>query len=230
MLWKQVPTVLIGLLGCTTVMATQELEVDYLTGDRRLACEAILCMSSSQRPSECNASLRRYFSIKHKKAWKTRNARRNFLKLCPESNANPSMVTLVDTIVNAAGNCTAEALNNSTRYQGGILRAHRVRYDDDSSWHRYRYEYYYEPTVERDNQLPSYCKAYFDHEYTDFSKAGITPVYIGKKGEGGFWAEWQQRDAAQVKYEAEAQRRAKIAEETKAMCTTSAGYNRCQWP
>ena len=30
---------------------------DELTGDTKLACEAILCLSSSERPSECSASL-----------------------------------------------------------------------------------------------------------------------------------------------------------------------------
>ena len=38
-----------------------------LTGDTGLACEAILCLSSSERPSECARSLQRYFSINHKR-------------------------------------------------------------------------------------------------------------------------------------------------------------------
>ncbi|WP_265177498.1 TrbM/KikA/MpfK family conjugal transfer protein, partial [Campylobacter coli] len=56
---------------------------DILTGDTKLACEAILCLSSGTRPSECSSSLARYFSIKFKKPWKTINARRAFLNLCP---------------------------------------------------------------------------------------------------------------------------------------------------
>ncbi|WP_269902395.1 TrbM/KikA/MpfK family conjugal transfer protein, partial [Campylobacter coli] len=36
---------------------------DILTGDTKLACEAILCLSSGTRPSECSSSLARYFSI-----------------------------------------------------------------------------------------------------------------------------------------------------------------------
>ena len=39
---------------------------DELTGDTKLACEAILCLSSSERPSECSASLSKYFSIRAK--------------------------------------------------------------------------------------------------------------------------------------------------------------------
>ena len=53
---------------------------DVLTGDTRLACEAILCLSSGDRPSECASSIRRYFSIRHKKLGNTIKARRNFLK------------------------------------------------------------------------------------------------------------------------------------------------------
>lgn len=55
-----------------------------LTGDTRLACEAILCLAAPSKPSECNDSLKKYFSIKHKKAKDTTKARQNFLNLCPK--------------------------------------------------------------------------------------------------------------------------------------------------
>ena len=56
---------------------------DLLTGDTKLACEAILCLSSGTRPSECNPSLQRYFSIHHKKPHKTIQARENFFEPLP---------------------------------------------------------------------------------------------------------------------------------------------------
>lgn len=56
---------------------------DVLTGDVRLACEATLCLASGERPDECTPSLKRYFSIKHKRWRKTHKARQDFLKLCP---------------------------------------------------------------------------------------------------------------------------------------------------
>lgn len=59
---------------------------DELTGDIRLACEALLCLSSSERPNECAPSLSRYFSISAKKWKDTVKKRRNFLNLCPTSN------------------------------------------------------------------------------------------------------------------------------------------------
>lgn len=55
-----------------------------ITGDAKLACEAILCLSSPNKPKECNPALKRYYSITHKKAHKQAKARENFLKLCPK--------------------------------------------------------------------------------------------------------------------------------------------------
>ena len=56
------------------------------TGDTRLACEAVLCLASGTRPSECAPSLNRYFSISARKLKDTIKKRANFLKLCPASN------------------------------------------------------------------------------------------------------------------------------------------------
>ena len=61
-----------------------------LSGDARIACEVMLCLSSPQRPSECNDALRKYFSIKYKKWSKTNRARRRFLNLCPLHNESSS--------------------------------------------------------------------------------------------------------------------------------------------
>ncbi|WP_448949341.1 TrbM/KikA/MpfK family conjugal transfer protein [Lautropia mirabilis] len=61
---------------------------NLLEGDIRLACEAVLCLSSSKGldAKECRPSLKRYFKIKLKRSWRTHKARKNFLKLCPLSN------------------------------------------------------------------------------------------------------------------------------------------------
>jgi hypothetical protein len=54
-----------------------------LTGDTRSACEAILCLASPTRPTECAAAIARYFSISLKRFSQTVRARRSFLQLCP---------------------------------------------------------------------------------------------------------------------------------------------------
>ena len=38
-------------------------QAEELTGDTKLACEALLCLSSGTRPGECNESIKKYFSI-----------------------------------------------------------------------------------------------------------------------------------------------------------------------
>ena len=68
-----------------------------LSGDTRIACEAMLCLSSPQRPSECNDALRKYFSIKFKKWSKTNRARRRFLNLCPLHNEPSSTQMMINS-------------------------------------------------------------------------------------------------------------------------------------
>ncbi len=87
---------------------------DLLTGDTKLACEAILCLSSGTRPSECNPSLKRYFSIHHKKPHKTISARLDFLNLCPTSG-EPGIKELNRALANGAGRCDAKELNRVMR-------------------------------------------------------------------------------------------------------------------
>ncbi|WP_232322150.1 TrbM/KikA/MpfK family conjugal transfer protein [Methylomonas lenta] len=55
----------------------------WLTGDRKLACEAILCLASNRQPDECQESLNRYFGIDFDDMSDTATARANFLNQCP---------------------------------------------------------------------------------------------------------------------------------------------------
>mgnify|MGYP000658965079 CR=1 FL=1 len=67
--------------------------------EERLACEAIMCLSSpGSSPAQCHPSLRKYFSIKFKHGHDTLNARRNFLKKCPVSN-NKEVSGMIDSVV-----------------------------------------------------------------------------------------------------------------------------------
>ncbi len=62
-------------------------DVPVFTGDVKLACEAVLCLSSGTRPSECAPALSRYFGI-NKKFWSdTVNARKNFCMKKRESKS-----------------------------------------------------------------------------------------------------------------------------------------------
>lgn len=81
-----------------------------LTGDVKLACEALLCLSSGVRPGECAASLARYFGISYRLMSDTIRARVNFLQLCPIDD-NQDVAGLVEAIGYGAGFCDAEYLN-----------------------------------------------------------------------------------------------------------------------
>lgn len=159
------------------VLAENNTSPDLLTGDVRLACEAILCLSSGDRPSECAPSIQRYFSIKHKKLKDTLNARRNFLNLCP-SGKEQGMNRLVNTLVNGAGRCDATELNRMMRrsYQERICK--RINRESDSC---YTVTKYY---ISRDK--PSYCTEYFNHEWTT---TGEKVRFIGTEKQGGKWVD-----------------------------------------
>jgi hypothetical protein len=91
-----------------------------LTGSTKLACEAILCLSTGSPPGECSPSLKRYFSIDLKKFKDTIKERGKFLNLCPSADSSGDMRSLVKAIARGAGRCDAASLN---RTQGGGIFA-----------------------------------------------------------------------------------------------------------
>lgn len=52
-----------GITCLSVITLSNVLADDVLTGDTKLACEAILCLSSETRPAECGPSLAKYFAI-----------------------------------------------------------------------------------------------------------------------------------------------------------------------
>lgn len=174
-----------NLLAVTAVSATffapmaAHADDNVLGGDVGLACEAILCLSSAERPSECAKSLRRYFSIKLKKPHRTIQARKNFLNLCPTSK-EPNMPQLVNALANGAGRCDAAELNRvmTQTYRVQVCPKYRIsREYDGCKWETRSYVR---------NAKPSYCSAYFDHEWTT---AGDKIRFVGKEKQGGRWVD-----------------------------------------
>ena len=84
---------------------------NVLTGDTKLACEAILCLSTGSRPTECSPSIAKYRSIKHKKLKDTTKARRNFLAMCPTGSNDPQLESLLDLHSVSAQYCDPAMLN-----------------------------------------------------------------------------------------------------------------------
>jgi hypothetical protein len=171
------------------LLATQAQAQEELTGDVKFACEALLCLSSGTRPSECSPSLNRYFSIKKKKWSDTVEARLDFLRLCPASDSDDQMSSLTNAIAHGAGRCDADYLNSSLRRMVTVYEC--TSYDRGQRKYRTtRSEA--NPDGEDcqtreiaviDNTLPSYCVVYQGHGYT----YQIDVEYVGDTMDGGRW-------------------------------------------
>lgn len=148
-----------------------------LTGDVRLACEAILCLATGSPPNECAPSLRRYFSISFRSFSKTIRGRKSFLNLCPSANYDPQMTALLDAQVKGAGRCDAKSLN--------VMLVESRGNDGDTVI---------------GNRMPKYCEIYTNHEFTDF--AGRVARYVGTPGRDGFWVEAEEYESALARYTA----------------------------
>lgn len=147
---------------------------ELFTGDVRLACEAILCLSSGSRPSECAPSIQKYFSITARKLSNTIKKRKSFLNLCPAATQDEKMAALVDAITNGAGRCDYASLNSTLR----VWSSH----EDGAGY--------------ISDTLPSYCTTYNSNAYTDIK----APRYVGTPERGGYWIEADKYETALFEY------------------------------
>lgn len=165
-----------GALAVSAVTMTMPASAqDVLTGDTRLACEALLCLASGTRPTECAPSISKYFSISYRRFTDTLKGRLNFLKLCPVSSQSPEMQSFVNAIAYGAGRCDAESLNAQMMVQGAEGT-----------------------TIYISSQLPDYCMAYIGNQYSNLG--GTTPKYVGTPERGGYWVAASDYDAALAAY------------------------------
>jgi hypothetical protein len=162
------------VLGNTAAPANAQGTV--LEGVTRLACEAILCLSTSVVPGECTPSLSYYFGIIKKTMSGTISARLDFLNLCPVASLSPEMQSLVSAISSGAGQCDTASLN-------------QVRYYDYQTGKSYV-----------SNRYPANCSAYYSHSYTDFMSSVGLPKYVGLPERGGYWVEQKDYYVALTEY------------------------------
>lgn len=174
---------LIGALG-GTAHAQSTPGTDLLTGDTRLACEAVLCLSSGLQPSECAASLARYFGIqifnRGSLDWgATVDARRSFLNMCPAASAD-GMTDRINAIAQGAGKCDPEYLNQA--YARTAYRWRQQGYSGGGNDQMPAYEVHPIATVSP-NTLPGYCVTYTEHAWT----YELAVKYVGDPLHGGKW-------------------------------------------
>lgn len=156
--------ILIPLMMLCTSMGIQ---AEEFTGDVKLACEAVLCLSSGSAPSQCSPSLSRYFSISHRKLSDTIQGRINFLNLCPTASYDSNMQKLINDIGHGAGRCDPNSLNSTLRYNYGC--------SDNGC------------DTQIANTLPDYCTSYVNNGYTDLKRTQAQ--YVGIPERGGYWVE-----------------------------------------
>lgn len=157
---------LTGLLAAT-VTPTVYAE-DMLTGKVKLACEAILCLSTGSPPGECSPSLSEYFSIDFDDFGDTIRERINFLDLCPVAAETPQMRSLVNAIANGAGRCDAASLNATLVTYTGAGNNFMSGIGSGCI----------------QGTKPAYCTTYETHEYTDL---GGGAKYIVDPPTTGYW-------------------------------------------
>lgn len=189
-------TILLSAAPVAAQMQIPGVKLDYLTGVTRLACEAILCLSSGTTPSECKPSLNHYFAILvyHKGAldWgATLAARRAFLNLCPASG-EPGMPGLIKALSEGGGRCDAAYLNTHQKRLAKKVR--RIRNNGDAGDTVYAEEFY-----AVNDALPTYCTAYSSHEWT--YEIGVK--YIGTPCTGGRWVDQKDYETELAKWKAQ---------------------------
>ncbi|BDL74004.1 hypothetical protein THJ017_17750 (plasmid) [Campylobacter jejuni] len=110
------------------INSVNALDLQLLSGDTRTSCEVILCLASPVKPPECASSLAKYFSIHFKKPWKTIQARKEFLNLCPIDTTNdPEMYKYKnDILVNLDGECSTTALNQRIEKSKQPLKVEKI--------------------------------------------------------------------------------------------------------
>ncbi len=184
---KMKAIVLAGVIG--SVLSIQASAQEMFTGDVKLSCEAVLCLSSSQQPGACAPSLARYFGISAEKWSDTLQGRMDFLNLCPASHdQSANMPSLINDIANGAGRCDTDYLN---RY----LARQEMKTVCTGDWAG---DCQNVQITVISNVKPAWCKNYESNALTDIQGA----QYVGTPEEGGYWASNQAFAAEQAKWAA----------------------------
>ncbi len=169
------------LIGATLILSTvQVMAYSLYEGDVKYACEAILCLSSGERPHECDPALKRYFDIDYEDPRETAKERKEFLELCPDQEAEET-----------------EAFIAQAKKEGGLVEEEEDKkkippYGCPADFVNELAQIKNELGVVISDERPLSCALY--------SEGKEPPVYIGEMGWGGFWAERSNEEQAWERY------------------------------
>lgn len=112
--------ILIPLISSLSAKEVDLSQVKALGGEQGNACGALLCLAGGMTGGACAPYIARYFAIKLSKPWKTAQARREFLALCPTAsvpsgNDKEFSQWQNDILPNIEGACTKEELNRDEK-------------------------------------------------------------------------------------------------------------------
>lgn len=145
-------------LGLITILATN-LYSNELTGDTKLACEALLCLSTPSRPDECIPSIKKFFSFTATRFYKLVEKRKNFLDLCPTGNEN-GMEEHKNNLSRITGTCDINELNKNIEKK--VISISRMCDRDGYCQETENYGYRINPTLNNN------CKILSSMQYSNY--------------------------------------------------------------
>ena len=164
-----------------------------LTGETKLSCEALLCLPSPVKPSECIPSINYYFGLSAKKWSGVLTKRRNFLNLCPlSSDSNDNLLSSIgidpnqqekdmngfkNTVLDMPHDCMANTLNKQVEKRKetrSIWEAYVERLDAIKKMNPIQkrrmlnaYDADDKSTVYRvKTSIPAACERFYQHSWT----------------------------------------------------------------
>ncbi|EGI1666485.1 hypothetical protein IFI57_001261 [Campylobacter jejuni] len=159
-------------------VSASAIDLSEFTGDTKLSCEAVLCLASPYKPSECAPALARYFGFSARYWSDVVRMRTNFLNLCPLGANNTiksddkDLEAWRNSLVNLTGTCYIPDLNK--KYQRTVLWietiqkcSHGEGCTTESIKH---YGYRIDPTLDNN------CKILSSNKYSDYNLKYTCPT------------------------------------------------------
>lgn len=150
-------------ISIIAILSMNLYSAEEFTGDTKLACEALLCLSTPKRPTECIPSIKKFFSFKARKFYKVVEMRKNFLNLCPAGN---ELEEQKNSLARLTGNCDIDELNKKIESQ--VISISNIC-DDGYCQEIKNYGYRINPTLDKN------CRILSSLQYSNYKLQYVCP-------------------------------------------------------